>query len=134
MNSPMLPNMNRILSAALLAVCLGCAGPDSLGKLNLKAWRDDRGACNGVRPGLLDDFMAVRDQIKGIHSNDLGKMLGRPDINQITDRNQKLYIYYVEKGPQCDGNVGAKSNAKSVALRVNAVGLVSEVTIQNGIP
>ncbi|CCH02987.1 hypothetical protein FAES_4988 [Fibrella aestuarina BUZ 2] len=131
----MLPNMNRILSAtALLAVCLSCSGPDSLGKLNLKAWRDDRGACNGVRPGLLDDFMAVRDQIKGIHSNDLGKMLGRPDINQITDRNQKLYIYYVEKGPQCDGNVGAKSNAKSVALRVNAVGLVSEVTIQNGIP
>ena len=125
------------LSAWLLATYLlgtGCAGPDTLGKLNLKAWRDDRGACNGVRPGLFNEFMAVRDQLKGIHSNDLGKILGRPDVNQITDRNQKLYVYYVEKGPQCGENTGAKSNARSVALRVSAIGLVTEVTVQNGVP
>jgi hypothetical protein len=126
--------MKRLLLLLSLFALSNCAGPDSLGTLNLKAWRNDRGACNGVRPTLFNDFMAVRDQLKGIHSNDLGKMLGRPDINQITDRNQKLYIYYVEKGPQCAGNTAAKSNAKSVALRVNAVGLVSEVTVQNGVP
>jgi hypothetical protein len=122
------------LSLLSFLFLLNCAGPDSLGKLDLKSWRNDRGACRGERTRLFDDFMAVRDQLKGIHANDLGKMLGRPDINQITDRNQKLYIYYVEKGPQCAGNTAAKSNAKSVALRVNAVGLVSEVTVQNGVP
>lgn len=123
------------LFGVLLTVCLfSCAGPDSLGKLDLKAWRDDRGSCKGQRTQLLADFMAVRDQLKGIHSNDLGKILGRPDVNQITDRNQKLYVYYVEKGPQCGENTGAKSSAKSVALRVSAIGLVTEVTVQNGVP
>lgn len=123
------------LPGLLFVMCLcGCAGPDSLGKLNLKAWRDDRGSCKGQRTQLFADFMAVRDQLKGIHANDLGKMLGRPDINQITDRNQKLYIYYVEKGPQCGENTGTKSSAKTVALRVSAIGLVTEVTVQNGTP
>lgn len=124
----------RKLIVGTCLLCVGCAGPDNLGKLNLKAWRDDRGGCKGRRTQLFNDFMAVRDQIKGIHSNDLGKMLGRPDVNQITDRNQKLYVYYVEKGPQCGENTGAKSNAKSVALRVSAIGLVTEVTVQNGVP
>jgi hypothetical protein len=126
--------MKRLSLLIPLFALTNCAGPDSLGKLNLKAWRNDRGACKGERTQLANDFMAVRDQLKGIHANDLGKMLGRPDINQILERNQKLYVYYVEKGPQCNGNPGAKSNAKSVALRVSAIGLITEVTIQNGIP
>lgn len=118
----------------LIFLTLSCAGPDKLGTLDLKAWRNDRGGCNGVRQGLLADFEAVRDQFKGIHANDLGKMLGRPDVNQIQDRNQKMYVYYVQKGPQCGENTGAKSNAKSVALLVSSIGLVTQVSIQNGTP
>ena len=115
-------------------VLLGCAGPDKLGTLDLKAWRNDRGGCKGIRQGLLPQFMTVRDQFKGIHANDLGKMLGRPDVNEITDRNSKIYVYYVEKGPHCGDNPGARSGARSVALRVSAIGLVTEVSVQNGTP
>ncbi|MEZ0540585.1 hypothetical protein [Fibrella arboris] len=118
----------------LVTLLLACAGPDKLGTLDLKAWRDDRGGCKGVRQTLLTNFMTVRDQFKGIHVNDLGKMLGRPDVNEITDRNGKIYVYYVEQGPQCGENTGAKSGAKSVALRVSSIGLVTEVSTQNGTP
>lgn len=119
---------------ASVALILSCAGPDKLGTLDLKAWRNDRGGCKGIRQGLLANFMTVRDQFKGIHVNDLGKMLGRPDVNEITDRNSKIYIYYVEKGPHCGENPGAKSGAKSIALRVSSIGLVTEVSSQNGTP
>lgn len=111
-----------------------CNGPDRLGTLDLKAWRNDRGGCNGVRQGLLANFQQVRDQFKGLHANDLGKMLGRPDVNEITDRNSKIYVYYVETGPHCGENTGAESGAKSVALRVSSIGLVTEVSTQNGTP
>ncbi|HEX9956515.1 MAG TPA: hypothetical protein VGA96_04650 [Fibrella sp.] len=126
--------IQAILIIALLTLLLGCAGPDKLGTLDLKAWRNDRGGCKGVRQGLLANFTTVRDQFKGIHVNDLGKMLGRPDVNEITDRNGKVYVYYVEKGPHCGGDPGAKSGAKSVALRVSSIGLVTEVSAQNGTP
>ena len=117
-----------------LLLCLGCAGPDTLGTLNLKAWRNDRGGCKGDRQQQLANFQQIKDQLKGMHVNDLGKYLGRPDVNQIEDRNQKYYVYYVEKGPQCGANTGAKSTAKSVALRISAIGLVTEISVQAGVP
>ncbi len=117
-----------------LWLCLSCNGPDTLGQLDLKAWRNDRGGCTGIRRGLLPAFQVVKDQFKGIHVNDLGKQLGRPDVNEITDRNQKIYVYYVENGPHCGPDTGVKSGAKSVALRVSAIGLVTEVSTQNGVP
>ncbi|NID11494.1 hypothetical protein F7231_15070 [Fibrella aestuarina] len=123
-----------IILLGVIPLVLSCAGPDKLGTLDLKTWRNDRGGCKGDRQGLLANFMTVRDQFKGIHVNDLGKMLGRPDVNEITDRNGKIYVYYVEKGPHCGNNTGAKSGAKSVALRVNSVGMVTEVSAQNGTP
>ncbi len=126
--------IKTLLVSGAISLLLGCSGPDKLGTLDLKAWRNDRGGCKGDRQGLLADFMTVRDQFKGIHANDLGKMLGRPDVNEITDRNGKIYVYYTEKGPHCGENAGAKSGAKSVALRVSSIGLVTEVSTQNGIP
>lgn len=132
-HQPMI-SIKSIFLLSLVALLLSCAGPDKLGTLDLKAWRNDRGGCKGDRQGLLSNFMTVRDQFKGLHVNDLGKMLGRPDVNEITDRNGKIYVYYVEKGPQCGDNTGVKSGAKSVALRVSSIGLVTEVTAQNGTP
>ncbi|WP_080059669.1 hypothetical protein [Spirosoma aerolatum] len=113
---------------------LGCnSAPDQFGKLDIKKWRGDRGGCNGVRDKLLPDFKAEIQHLKGKSANEIGDLLGRPDINQIADRNQKFYIYFLEKGPQCD-QAGAKSNSRSVAIRMSAIGLATEVTFQNGIP
>lgn len=112
----------------------GCgSAPDQFGKLDLKKWRSDRGGCNGVRATLVPDFKAEVQHIKGQSANTLTELLGRPDINQIADRNQKFYIYFLEKGPQCD-QAGAKSNSRSVAIRMSAIGLATEITFQNGIP
>ena len=112
----------------------GCSSaPDKFGKLDLKKWRGDRGGCNGIRATLLPSFRAEIQNLKGNSSNTIGELLGRPDVNQIADRNQKYYIYFLEKGPQCD-QAGVKSTSASVAIRMSAVGLATEVTFQNGLP
>lgn len=113
---------------------LGCSPtPDTFGKLDLKKWRGDRGGCTGVRDAILSDFRAEVQNLKGQTANTLTELLGRPDINEIADRNQKFYIYFLEKGPQCN-QVGAKSNSRSVAIRMSAIGLATEITFQNGLP
>ncbi|WP_420149328.1 hypothetical protein [Spirosoma sp.] len=119
------------LTAIILAGC--SSAPDTFGKLNVKKWRSDRGGCNGIRATLVTDFKAEVQNLKGQSANALTDILGRPDINQIADRNQKFYIYFLEKGPQCD-QPGAKSNSQSVAIRMSAIGLATEITFQNGIP
>lgn len=125
---------SRISSLCLLVVLFSCGpAPDQFGKLNIKKWRSDRGGCNGVRAALEADFRAEIQNLKGKTTNTIGELLGRPDVNQIADRNQKFYIYYLEKGPQCD-QPGAKSTSRSVAIRMSAIGLATEVTFQNGLP
>ena len=112
----------------------GCgSAPDQFGKLDLKKWRGDRGGCNGVRATLVPGFKAEIQNLKGKTANTIGELLGRPDVNQIADRNQKFYIYFLEKGPQCD-QAGGKSVSRSVAIRMSAIGLATEITFQNGIP
>ena len=120
-----------LLAAVLAGVCN--PAPDQFGRLDLKKWRGDRGGCNGVRGTLEPDFRAEIQNLKGKTANTIGELLGRPDVNQIADRNQKFYVYFLEKGPHCD-QAGGRSMSRSVAIRMSAIGLATEITFQNGIP
>ncbi|WP_229311136.1 hypothetical protein [Larkinella soli] len=127
----------RLFRAApgfLWLAAAGCsAPPDRLGALDLVKWRQDRGGCKGVRASLVEDFKTIRQELKGTSANEVGKILGRPDIEQLADRNQKYYIYFLETGPHCrDPKI--RSESRSVALRISAIGLVTEITFQRGRP
>lgn len=128
-------NMMKYLYTLLIFSAIsGCgSAPDEFGKLDLKSWRGDRGGCNGVRATLLPGFKAEIQNLKGKTTNTIGELLGRPDVNQIADRNQKFYIYFLDKGTHCD-QAGGKSTSRSVAIRMSAIGLATEITFQNGIP
>ncbi|SFD96904.1 hypothetical protein [Spirosoma endophyticum] len=127
--------MQRLFLVSLLMASMsGCSSaPDQFGKLDLKKWRSDRGGCKGVRATLVPGFKAEVQNLKGKTANTIGELLGRPDVNQIADRNQKFYIYFLEKGIHCD-QPGGKSMSRSVAIRMSAIGLATEITFQNGIP
>lgn len=124
---------SRFIILGLLFTLASCsAPPDRLGKLDLVKWRQDRGGCQGVRTGQIEDFKSVREELKGKMVNDIHKILGRPDINQLADRNQKFYIYFLEPGAHCQEQ--QKSTARTVALRIGAIGVVTEITFQRGQP
>ncbi len=124
---------HKLLFLCLLAGLTNCEPvPDRFGRLDLKKWRSDRGGCQGVRATLVPSFKAEVQNLKGKSANTIGELLGRPDINQIADRNQKFYIYFLEKGVHCD-KPGTKSNSRSVAIRMSAIGLATEFTFQNGL-
>ena len=112
----------------MLAAC--STPPDKLGKLDVKKWRQDRGGCKGERTALIADLKSEQKQLLGKFADDIGKILGRPDIHQLGERNQKFYVYFLEKGPQCD-DITKKSDAKKVMLKFNAIGLLSEITYQS---
>ena len=120
-----------------LCVCLVSLGmtacssaPDKLGTLDLKKWRADRNACKNDRQTLAAPFKSEQKQLLGKFIDEVGEILGRPDIHQLGERNTKFYVYFLEKGVQCD-DIAKKSTAKKVILKFNAVGLLSEITYQD---
>jgi len=110
---------------------LACSNPpEKLGNMDLNKWRSDRGGCNNTRKAMEKDLKAAEAELKGKFADTVGDILGRPDIQQLGERNTKFYVYFLEKGPQCD-DMKAKSAAKKVILKFNAVGLLSEITYQD---
>jgi hypothetical protein len=119
-----------ITLAILLTGLLSCSSqPEKLGTLDLKKWRGDRGSCDGIRTQLVDDFKTEQKQLMGKFADEIGELLGRPDIHQLGERNQKFYVYFLEKGTHCD-DIKAPSKSNKVILKFNAVGLLSEITYQ----
>ena len=110
---------------------LACSNPpEKLGNMDLNKWRSDRGGCNNTRKAMEKDLKAAEAELKGKFADTVGDILGRPDIQQLGERNTKFYVYFLEKGPQCE-DMKAKSAAKKVILKFNAVGLLSEITYQD---
>ncbi|MCE7068216.1 hypothetical protein [Dyadobacter sp. CY326] len=127
--------MNRLIARMLFGLSLfgiaACSSaPDNLGGLDLKKWRSDRGGCNNVRAGIAKDFKKIEGELKGKFADDIGELLGRPDIQQLGERNLKYYVYFLSKGSQCT-DIQSKSTAPKVILKFNAVGLLSEITYQS---
>jgi hypothetical protein len=110
-----------------------CTKQPKLEGLNLEKWRADKGGCSGERTQAIDKLKALKEEIKGVSSNDLDDYLGKPDVQQLADRNQEYYIYFLEKGVHCE-TLQKPSEARSMAVRFSAMGMATEVTFQKGVP
>jgi hypothetical protein len=126
--------MFRLLFLLLLtSLFSSCTKQPDLKGFDLNRWRGDRGGCRGQRAAQADQIRALREELKGVSASDFARIFGKPDLNQLADRNQKYYIYFLEPGPHCQ-DTKKPSNARSVAIRFSAIGLATEVTFQRGEP
>lgn len=124
----------NFFSPLLLGVLFfSCTKQPDLSGFDLDRWRADRGGCRGQRSAQAGQIRALRDELKGVSASDFAQIFGKPDLNQLADRNQKYYVYFLEPGPHCQ-DIKQPSNARSVAIRFSAIGLATEVTFQRGEP
>ena len=114
-------------------IFLSCTKKPSLEGFDVVLFKNDRGACKGDRVQQLAWLKANKMTWKGVSSNDVEDILGKPDIQQLADRNQEYYIYFLESGQQC-AKITNPSQAKTMAFRFSAIGLATEITFQNGLP
>ena len=112
----------------LLCLAFGCGKPlPQLDGIDLKQWKEDRFGCGGFREKSIGLLSSQKDKLKGLSEDEILKLLGRPDQNELYKRNQKFYHYYVEASAKCDST---KHNARQLSIRFNAVDLAKEVVIE----
>jgi hypothetical protein len=121
------------LSLFIIFLLASCTKKPDLNGLGVAVFKNDRGACQGDRRQQLAWLKANKMTWKGVSSNDVEDILGKPDIQQLADRNQEYYIYFLESGAQC-AKITNPSQAKTMAFRFSAIGLATEITFQNGLP
>lgn len=118
----------RFLYIPLLAVGLlsSCGVPESLQNFDSENWKADSFACAGKRGELVDDFEKIRKELYGKKEYVLRNVLGKPDSEELLERNRRIYYYYIEPGTQCSDRYKL-SEANRVEVRIGATGKVTEV-------
>ncbi|MBX0289781.1 hypothetical protein K3G63_04990 [Hymenobacter sp. HSC-4F20] len=115
-----------LLLSGLLAGC-GHSLPELPG-FDSATWRTDSYGCQNRRTALLPVLEKHRDLLYGARVNDITRLLGHPDEEELGEQSDKVYIYYVASGLQCSTGHPRSGRAR-VLLRSGATGTITEVIL-----
>jgi hypothetical protein len=91
-------------------------------------WVADKNACSGKRSTMMSFIKREKEKLLSLNEMQVVDLLGRPDQNELSKRNQKFYYYFLQPAPDCMPK--ADSSSSKLVIRFNAMGLAKEVSIE----
>lgn len=121
--------MKKIPGIALfLFFLISCGKPlPDLSAIDIEKWKNDRGGCKNERAAYADAVTQKIEELKGLSEDQVIKLLGRPDRNELYKRNQKFYYYDIEPGKSCNAEQAANLQ---LVFRFNAMSRAKEVSVE----
>jgi hypothetical protein len=101
----------------------------TLDGIDLKSWHEDKNGCSGKRLSMKESIIAQREKLLALEELQIVALLGKPDQNELSKRNQKFYYYYLQSAKECS-NSDSTITPKRLAIRFNAMGLAKEVQVE----
>ena len=116
------------LFIVFLLLAASCGKPlPTLEGIDLKQWKDDKNGCHLYRWKTMKQLDTQKDKLLSLPEDEILKLLGRPDQNELYRRSEKFFKYFLEPGPICRRD----SSETILSIRFNAVGLAKEVEVEN---
>lgn len=117
-----------LLSIAIL-ICLitGCAKSDTLGNFDTKKWQKDIKGCSGERTKMIDDLIEVKTKLLGLYQKSIIKLLGQPEEQELSNRSQTYYSYYIDPSTTCENG---SDDPRILEIRFTSLGIANEVNIK----
>jgi outer membrane protein assembly factor BamE (lipoprotein component of BamABCDE complex) len=127
--------MYRIIILLCLFGVFACQKSPKLENFDSKLWKKDKLACKNLRKDLIKSLSLQKEKLKGLGQNQIMQILGKPDLQELHNRNQRFYVYFYEKGKICDtpnsiADYTKLDKEKIVLVRFTAIDKVTEVIIQ----
>lgn len=126
----------RISFAFILLLLLNsCSSysPVEIPGFDSDAFKKDRGGCNNYRITQFENLKKQKDLLLGASENQIIQTLGRYDYQILDKKNQKVFVYFLEKGPQCEF-IQNPTTSEAMVIYLNSVSLTKEVLFQKGNP
>ncbi len=93
------------------------------------SWQGDHDGCSGIRKTSLPVLLSARDRMLGKNEEYIINLLGKPDRNDLYERDQKFYIYFLDPGPSCSQTV---KDPEMLVVRFTSLGICDDVFEQRG--
>ncbi|UII30751.1 hypothetical protein LVD17_20875 [Fulvivirga ulvae] len=113
---------------SVVALLYSCNKAIDIPGFDESKWQSDHNGCSGARLQMMDNLEQTKEHIKGLSEDEVVRVLGKPDKNELYKRNQKFYIYEIDNAPECEPNPGDTDHIY-LNIRFNATGLAKEVLI-----
>jgi hypothetical protein len=120
----MLRSVSSILVVLLVS---GCSNDISV-SFDSESWKSDTYGCKEKRIILYKEIIGYQNEILGLSNNQIIRILGKPERNELYRRNQKFFIYHISPASKCSYTYNGE--VLFLFIRFNAVGLSQEVFVQ----
>jgi len=100
---------------------------DRLKDFKSEMWKEDKNGCIGNRLNLKDELLALKHNMRGFNTGEIEDLLGKPDAQELYDRSQRYYIYFLDPGPKCEAS---KESPQALFVRFSAVGIANEFLVK----
>lgn len=125
--------MKNIFWILLLLASCQSRTPISIPNFDSESFKQDRGGCKNERIKAFENLQANKNKFLGTFENQIFATLGRYDYQILDKKNEKIFVYFLEKGPHCT-QIQNPSQAQCMIIYLNSVSLVKEVVFQKGNP
>lgn len=91
-----------------------------------QAWKSDKNGCKGLRKTLVQEVLKRKKEIYGFTELEVIKNFGKPDINDLLRRQQKIYHYHLNHSEACSND----SAILTLKMKFNAIDKVNEIIVE----
>lgn len=91
-----------------------------------QAWRQDARGCQNIRTTLVPVLEKNKDKLMGLTHTQILNLLGKPEGNSLEKSGERVYTYYIQPGPQCQG-LQASTELNHLSIRFDALDRVYKV-------
>ncbi len=122
-NIQMKPTKLLFTFVVWISIC-ACDKKINLGEFDKNGWKSDFNGCKGIRELQLKHIDLIKKEFTGMRETQLHEILGKPNKQELKERNCKTYYYYVSPGAQCTGSENPKG-VSSLIVELDALNRVS---------
>lgn len=114
-----------ILSFSLLITA--CTKKADVGDFDSAKWIGDQNGCLNQRSEMVQDLIKIKPNLLALYHKSIIEILGKPDAEELYERSQTYYWYYIDPSPKCDQ---PSENPRKLSIRFTAMGIANEIDIK----
>jgi hypothetical protein len=120
-----------VIAIIFLGMVTACSSSAKEFNFDDKSWKNDLNGCKGDRVKLAPQVETFRMKLLTRKEYVIRGLFGKPDAEELLERSQKIYIYYISPGPKCKTGSTDIQDQKALSVRFDALGKVREIMLHD---
>ncbi|KYG72746.1 hypothetical protein [Roseivirga echinicomitans] len=122
--------ISKLVVITLCSVFLfatACTKKIDVGDFDSAKWIGDQEGCSSQRAEMIQDLIKIKPNLLALYHKSIIEVLGKPEAEELYERSQTYYWYYIDPSPKCDQ---PSENPRKLSIRFTALGIANEIDIK----